>query len=261
MKPGDHYQMLLREFTNVGIKPEVSKTNGGHLRFAFEAAGAKDSIVTSFTPSDHRSTLNARALVRRKLRAAGIYEQTPVQPLPLEKALEVPSGVDPVTIRVAQLERDLGVVLELIHEIGEEAAKVAFKVGWRAHAETVQKAIAHLGTEPPVQSMAEAVATKPTAPPVAMQVVGTAPQKPARKRRRAEQIMAKMHYDKWLTVGEIAKDCGVPNNIISVALTPLRKAHLVDNQDGKWRLRAPSLVNASGRTNGHQPKASPPSSS
>jgi len=251
MRQSDHYKMLLSEFTSVGIKPEVTKTEGGHLRFAFYVNDKRDSVVTSFTPSDHRSTLNARGLIRRKLRAGGLYDQEQHAPLPLEKALAVPSGVDPLVGRVAQLERDIGILLELIQEVGDEAAKIALKAGWRSHAEAVQKAMAHLGSEAPVQSMAEAVASKPTAAPVAIQVVGVVPPKSARKRTRSEQIMAKMHYDKWLSVGEIAEECGVPKNVISVALTPLRKAHLVDNQDGKWRLRAPLLVNGRGHNNGH----------
>jgi hypothetical protein len=245
--------MLLSEFTSVGIRPEVTKTDGGHLRFAFYVNDKKDSVVTSFTPSDHRATLNARGLIRRKLRAGGLYDQEQHAPLPLEKALAVPSGVDPLVGRVAQLERDIGILLELMQEIGDEAAKVAFKAGWRSHAEAVQNAMAHLGSEPPVPTMAEAVASKAAAAPVAIQVVGVVAQKKlVRKRTRAEQIMAKMHYDKWLTVAEIAEECGVPRNIISVSMTPLRKANLVDNQDRKWRLRAPSRVNGHGaHTNGH----------
>jgi hypothetical protein len=91
MRPSDHFKILLAEFTTVGVKPEVTKTDGGHLKFSFYVNDKKDSVLTSSTPSDHRATLNARALIRRKLRAGGVYERvTEHKPLPLEKALEVP---------------------------------------------------------------------------------------------------------------------------------------------------------------------------
>src|SRR5215470_1864226 len=125
MRPSDHFKMLLAEFTTVGIKPDVTKTDGGHLKFSFNVNDKKDSVVTSSTPSDHRSTYNARALIRRKLRAGGVYDRVAEhKPLPLERALEVPPGVDPLAIRVVQLERDIGILLELIQEIGDEAVKV-----------------------------------------------------------------------------------------------------------------------------------------
>jgi hypothetical protein len=244
MRPSDHYQMLIREFTSVGIKPEVSKTNGGHLRFAFEAAGEKDSIVTSFTPSDHRSTLNARALVRRKLRAAGVYDVTPAQPLPLEKALEVPPGVDPTPARVSQLERDVGILLELIQEIGEEAAKVAYKQGWHAHALAVRKALG---------DVEDATAVEPPAPQPQQQpiIMATAtPSAKPKKRTVCERVLANMAFDKWMSAAEIAKEADLHQQRVSNALTTLKKSKLVDHEDQKWRLRVQAIKNGNGHVNG-----------
>lgn len=50
----------------------VEKTRGDHLRFQHQVAG---TVFSSFTPSDCRVFLNARAEMRRKMRQAGYQNQ------------------------------------------------------------------------------------------------------------------------------------------------------------------------------------------
>jgi hypothetical protein len=154
--------------------------------------------------------------------------------------LKFPPGVDPVAIRVAQLERDVGILLELIQEIGDEAVRVASKSGWRAHAAAMQRLLTSLDEPQPMSAMDATAA--PLAEPVATPQAEPKPPR-AKRRSRPEQVMANMHYDKWLSVGDIAKGAGVKTHVVQVTLTGLKKATLVDNQERKWRLRAPTRVN------------------
>src|SRR5262245_34804472 len=79
----EHHRDLLRELAAVGIKPRLRKTPGGHVRIEWDLGGKSYSTVTSMTPSDRRSTINAKAHIRRRLRDAGVYQQRqPRSPLP-----------------------------------------------------------------------------------------------------------------------------------------------------------------------------------
>ena len=73
VRNSNHRKILERELLRVGIKPTIETMNSGHLRISFSVAGRTRSIVTSTTPSDGRSTLNARAMLRRTLR--GLYAE------------------------------------------------------------------------------------------------------------------------------------------------------------------------------------------
>lgn len=66
-------QMKLMKSLVEEITPnyELRKTNGGHIAIIVINGNQRRTIITSSTPSDHRSYLNVRANVRRAFRSLG----------------------------------------------------------------------------------------------------------------------------------------------------------------------------------------------
>src|SRR5882724_3685107 len=109
----EHRKHLERELRNAGIKPEILRTDGGHMRIVFEPRGKPQTILTSWTPSDLRSTLNARARIRKILRDTGTLDKA--QPVgKLGKALSLPQQTEPFMERIAQLEHDVVMLLDML---------------------------------------------------------------------------------------------------------------------------------------------------
>jgi hypothetical protein len=79
---------------------------------AWEINGRRQHIITSSTQSDWRSTLNARARIRRMLRAAGVYNQE--QPSKLVTAMQVPEFGEPLGERINRLEADVSTLLDML---------------------------------------------------------------------------------------------------------------------------------------------------
>lgn len=61
---------VLRELAGVGIKPTV--VQNGHFKVRWTHGGHDRTCVVSLTPSDWRAPMQARCLVRRRLRADGV---------------------------------------------------------------------------------------------------------------------------------------------------------------------------------------------
>jgi hypothetical protein len=59
----------LAELSAVGITPIISQTKHLHLRW-FTELGESQHLIVSVSSSDHRAPKNARAQVRRMLRAS-----------------------------------------------------------------------------------------------------------------------------------------------------------------------------------------------
>jgi len=116
----EHRKHLERELRNAGIKPEILRTEGGHMRIVFEAGGKPQTILTSWTPSDHRSTLNARARIRKILRSSGALDKA-VPVGKLDKALSLPAPTEPFMERIAQLEHDVAMLLDMLSLVADHA--------------------------------------------------------------------------------------------------------------------------------------------
>ncbi|HEY2210912.1 MAG TPA: hypothetical protein VGJ01_14690 [Pseudolabrys sp.] len=243
MRPSDHYKMLMHELTSVGIRPDISTTKGGHLQLLFEVKGQRERIITSSTPSDFRATLNARGNIRRALRKAGVYNEVRPKPLPLEKALAIPTGVDPLPYRIEQLEHDLGVMLELFAEINDRV-DAAFVEGWRAGAKAIRDALDKVAA-PPASGTSFASGTSVAPAKIAQTAtndIAAHADKPPRRQTKPQLLLAKLQYDRWMTREDMADATGMSLGSISTYLTDLRKAKLVDNQNRMWRRRAPPPV-------------------
>jgi hypothetical protein len=63
-----HISALVEDLRRSGIEPVVNYSNGGHIRLEWRVQDRRQVYFTSATISDWRSTLNARAAIRRKLR-------------------------------------------------------------------------------------------------------------------------------------------------------------------------------------------------
>jgi hypothetical protein len=61
---------VLYELEAVGIKPTVLQN--GHLKVRWSHAGHPRTCIVSGSPSDWRAPIQARAVVRRQLRADGV---------------------------------------------------------------------------------------------------------------------------------------------------------------------------------------------
>lgn len=149
MKPNEHRQLLMRELTNVGIKPSWEVTGANHIRIMWRYPnGQPDSLIVAATPSDHRSTLNSRARIRRKLKDFGILNNpTPVGAL--SKAMSLPDP-DQLSLleRVDLLERDVAALLDLLADqykkpavaLTQQVARdTSAESGWVLHHLTVHK--------------------------------------------------------------------------------------------------------------------------
>lgn len=203
----EHRKHLERELRNAGIKPEVTRTDGGHMRILFEAGGKKQFILTSWTPSDHRSTLNARARLRKILRDTGVLDRA-VPMGKLDKALALPQQVDPLVERVAQLETTVATLLDML-------ATVAAGAG---------------------------VDLEPPPPPEPVVILKT----PHHPRSKVHDLLLSIGYD-WTPVSLIrSREPTRSEGAVSVALDNLKKKGLVENGErGMWRKTAKATTEAS----------------
>lgn len=60
------------ELARYGLRPQYETIRGGHVRVTWRTPGGEQSMITATSPSDWRAPRNARAVVRRKLRQAGV---------------------------------------------------------------------------------------------------------------------------------------------------------------------------------------------
>jgi hypothetical protein len=204
----EHRKHLERELRNAGIKPEVQRTDGGHMRIVFEAGGKPQSILTSWTPSDHRSTLNARARIRKILRDTGTLDKA--QPVgKLGKALSLPQQTEPFMERIAQLEHDVVMLLDML-------ALVATSTG--------------VDLEPP----------PPPEPVIEVKVDGRHAPTHGPSRSKVHDLLLSIGYE-WTPVATIrSRDARRSVVAVSVALNNLKKKGLVENGErGMWRKTPP----------------------
>jgi len=102
-------KLVLRELRTHNIRPKVETTKGSHMRILWSYNGKDYSVISANSPSDHRGALNLRALVRRKLKEAGVTNEAP-QPVATN------GKENKLLPRVEQLERDIDALLDLLAE-------------------------------------------------------------------------------------------------------------------------------------------------
>jgi hypothetical protein len=202
----EHHRELLGELTKVGLRPRLSQTNGNHARIEWETGGKVHSIVTSSTPSDRRSTLNARARIRRQLRDQGFYKPTERGSLlDTNGYSDLDHRVPTLEDRVAQLELDVITLLDVIATKDEGGG---FDAGWQAASEAVRKTLDH--------------AAKPE------EVTAPAP-KVVQKSKPRSSLLFFIPCDKWSRASGIARQSGKTAQQVSTMLWQLKKRGLVEH--------------------------------
>lgn len=209
----EHEERLRRELTDVGITPDISRTNGGHMRIRWRAGGNLRSVLTSWTPSDHRSALNARARIRAFLREDGLLGKPKQEPSTLVKALSLPVPREPDNVRISRLENDIAALLDIVNDLTAKMITHGIKLSDDV----------------------------PALPPTPTYVHAEA--RPQKKRKVGERGW---EHDFLLCVGyqatpfsQIVARAGCTYGNASVRLNVLKKAGLVENtMRGMWRKKA-----------------------
>jgi hypothetical protein len=222
----EHLKTLEREIRNAGLKPVVERTEGGHMRISFEIHGLTHFIVTSWAPGLQRTTLNARAEIRKILRAHLVVDkQNPNVKSPLEKALSMPSSdPEPFMDRIAHLERDLATMLDMYADLVDYAAARDKEFNEQAKPTLAQQVLPPSPPPPP-----------PPAPPKAAPVV--------KDTGKAHELLLSLEYQ-WLPLAEIMRrEKPRSYGAVTVSLNTLKKKGLVENGErGMWRKVRPDKV-------------------
>ena len=212
MKLTEHHHEITKVLGLYGIRPEIERTNGDHVRFRWKAGERPQKLVTALTPSDHRATRNAVARVRRMLRDAGVCKIEPLRvanPVPQESPPIAPLVHLSVEERLAVLERDVKMLIELL-------------------------------TDP---ARKERVLAPPPPPPPAT--------KPRRRGGpRGSWLFAFLRYDEFQKTTDIAEASGRTYTAASVQLSIWKQRGYVQHEHGKgWRKhRNAEALNAGNRT-------------
>src|SRR5262245_55715271 len=118
------HRVLLSELSSLGLSPRVHTTAGNHTCVEWDIAGKTNFIVTSTTPSDRRAVLNARADMRRRLKASGLLHETqPPKPVPLNSP-------------AAHLRNELAELRSgtAVSSVSARIRTIEIELAWRAHA-------------------------------------------------------------------------------------------------------------------------------
>jgi hypothetical protein len=215
----EHREFLERELAKVGVKPEILRNGGDHMEMRWRSnEGRLRSILTSWTPSDHRSVLNARARMRKILRDDGMLEIKPrKEKVPkLAKALAMPVIPDTDRTRIERLENDVNTLLDMLKDL---TAKLVAH-GIKLEDEPVQ-------APPPAQ---------PITPPVVKTVEPKQPKQPKeRKNAWRHYFLLCLEYQP-VHLSVIAKRAECTYGCASVRLDVLKKEKMVENTgSGMWR--------------------------
>lgn len=192
--------VVLAELRAVGLKPTYEKTGGNHYMIHWLVPGKEPrSYVVASTGSDWRGRLNARADVRRLLKADNVSLKVPAPKPALHRALEMPRQADPIPDQVEALRAEVAELTGLITELGDAISYVKAQLTPR---------------------------------------VIEAAQPPREERKRGTHIdLTKYLTLKPRSVREIADAAGIQNwRACYNRLDNLRRQKRAERVDGKWRL-------------------------
>lgn len=218
-------EAVRRELERFGLKSQVAHL-GKHVEVSWVLPnGQPRHTVCPNTPSDHRSSLNARAQVRRMMRADNV-EVPPLNVTSFERAMSLPKPVEPPPIRIQRLEDDLSVMLDWLAEVREELASSREEAAHlRSLMDNVQVSVSFGGGRVITHAKAVEVPAEP-APFVHPTYAGG----PSAK------IMNLLANGAWVHRQTIAKETAVDLKTVSSTLQYLSKDGRVENGlRGFWR--------------------------
>ena len=116
----DAVREILRELDDYGIKPQVSDT-AKHIRIDWIVNNQQQHYITSATPSDWRTRLNARAAVRRMLRSVGAVKEDARS---FRRAISIPSQpMQPRDELIINMRNELDALIDLVFELVESKSE------------------------------------------------------------------------------------------------------------------------------------------
>jgi hypothetical protein len=211
---------ILKELEQHGLKP-VLLNGGKHHKIRWVGPQGERTFVTSVSPSDVRTKLNARAQVRRMLRDDGVALRVEPKPSILEKAMAVQPAPDPLGVRVAKLEAELNALTEMFLEQYAEHDPVIELA--------VKGATVRLRPEAP---------KTPETKPSRWDPAGRVPvHAPSRKRGAVQSaILGVMSFNEVSRAAELSRYVGRSPNHVTATLYNLQKKGLVEKLGrGEWR--------------------------
>lgn len=231
---------VLRELEVYGLKG-ILTYGGKHIRVDWAYPNGRSRFTTCpRTPSDHRSSLNARAQVRRMLKEDGAQIPTPQQRMTLERALQLPPPVEQPTDRIKRLEDDVAGLLDMLAEAQEQVQQLTQKMSTaRVEARIVFDAppVAETVVPPPVKAQR---AAKPKA-------VHEKGEGGYRKGTLYDRVLSALSTGAYTHTDTICEQVGTDKHTLSTYLYNLGKKRLVErgNVAGWWRKR---YVNGEAKT-------------
>lgn len=136
-KANEEVDVVVQELRACGIKPQVERTPR-HIAISWQAGPDKPprTVIVSSTPSDWRGRLNARAEVRRYLRADNISLREQAKPAPLaQRIIGPPRHVETTPDQVAAMRSEVADLTELCLELADVVARTAAVLVPRREAE------------------------------------------------------------------------------------------------------------------------------
>lgn len=111
----DHIRIVQDELRRYGLASTLERTGSGHCAITWMGFKGPRTYVQSYSPSDNaRTALNARAQVRRMLREDGHEPPRQRERTALERLTTPGQPVDPLARRVAQLEYEMALMLDVL---------------------------------------------------------------------------------------------------------------------------------------------------
>lgn len=216
---------LKSEFKLWGVKPEVNYTNSGHIELTWQASPDKPSrhTVIPKTGSDWRSWLNARAQIRRQLKADGLVlvEQIRKEAKPkpaILKALSIPEPIERDVDQIKMLRAEVSDLSELLLNMMQMVKEL-------------------IAVTPPV----EVPAFLPAAPPVEQIAAAIQSEfsyrEPVKTRATNTKGIKAIDFisTSWSSTDALARDMGLGRVFALRKLIYLEKQQFIEKQGDRWR--------------------------
>lgn len=201
----DALSLVSKEFRLWGIEFDHRFRGSGHIELRWRAAQEKPvrSYIIAKTGSDHRGWLNARAEIRRLLRADGLVlkEQCVKKKPLLQKALELPRPEETELDQIKLLRAEIADLTDIVLELSEKLAAM------------------------------QAPAKTPAPDPVTTTV--TDDKKPTVHSIKAIDYLK----DYWVSTFELARDMGLTEDQTYGKLWYLKSKGEAELDHGRWRKR------------------------
>lgn len=208
--------LLIEELSKYGLKGTISDRSK-HLEVSWDGIAGSRFIIAPKTPSDWRSSLNARSDLRKMLRK----DNQPLledRPMSFQKAMSLPK--ETLVTQVARdraLQRDVEVLCDVVMELQEKINSLHEKLESVTVVSTVMSSVKFAGqqtVEEPVQPKILERKERPSSTEIVFNCVGFV----------------------WTQKSEILKLSGLNAGVVNQALMRLRAKGWIENgQRGMWR--------------------------